>query len=514
LLQDMISGLHFGNFYFNKAKPEDPALIYNDVTQTFGEMDTTIRQYTSHFTAAGVKKGDIVGLSCYNTPEYIYTYMAITQMGAIVVPLNLMLTMEEISFILKDSGVHALIVHEKILAKLKIDSARIKTGLGLAHVFVLNDELAAEISIREPAEPNDLNPDDTCTLLYTSGTTGKPKGVMLSHTNLMANTVSCSKTLNLIGETNVFICVLPMFHTFGFTTSVLLPLYTGSPIVIHDAFQPKEVIASLLKHRVSVFCGVPAMYVVLAQALREGKVAFPDLRLAVSGGAPMPVEILNLFNKQYEIPLVEGYGLTEAAPVVCLNPLVGEKKPGSIGKPLYGVEVKIGTPAEPALASGDVGELLIKGLNVMKGYLGLPEETAEALQEGWLHTGDMAFMDEDGYIFIVDRKKDMIITRGLNVYPREIEELLYAHPAILEAAVVGVPDPLKGEVVKAFVVLKEGADVNRRAVLDYLKPKLASYKMPRLVEFIAELPKSGTGKILKKELRAASADDMKKDKQN
>ncbi|WCK55896.1 long-chain fatty acid--CoA ligase [Aneurinibacillus sp. Ricciae_BoGa-3] len=514
MLEEMIAGLHFGNFYLNKAKPDDTALIYRDFTQTFYEMDTTIRQYCAHFTAAGLKKGDIVALSCYNTPEYIYSYMAITQIGAIVVPLNLMLTMEEISFILKDSGAQALIVHEKILARLKTDSARIQTSLGLSHVFVLQNELAEAVSKQKPAKPIDLNPDDICTLLYTSGTTGKPKGVMLSHTNLMANTVSCSITLNLIGETNIFMCVLPMFHTFGFTTSVLLPLYTGSPIVIHDAFQPKEVMASLVKHRVSVFCGVPAMYVVLAQALRDGKVEFPDLRLAVSGGAPMPVEILNLFNKQYEIPLVEGYGLTEAAPVVSLNPLVGEKKPGSIGKPLYGVEVKIGTPGELALPSGEVGELLIKGLNVMKGYLGLPEETAEALKGGWLHTGDMAYRDEEGYLFIVDRKKDMIITRGLNVYPREIEELLYVHPDILEAAVVGIPDPLKGEIVKAFVVPKEGAELDRRTVLDYLKPKLASYKMPRLVEFIAELPKSATGKILKKELRAVSADDMEKDKED
>jgi long-chain acyl-CoA synthetase len=495
-----LEDLHFGNFYTERSKPEDPALIYYDQKITYEEMHHNIRQYVTYLQQAGLKAGDVIALSCYNTPEFIYSYFAITQLGAVVVPLNLMLTLEEIVFIIRDSNAKAMFIHENILTKLKSEPAALKAGLGFEHVFTLGSELTSVIHSLEPSDFPDPDPKSVSTLLYTSGTTGKPKGAMLSHRNLMANTASCMEALHHKAE-DVFVCVLPMFHTFGFTTSVLLPLFAGSSIVIHEAFHPKEIMQSLVQNKITVFCGVPAMFVVLAQALREGKAAFPDLRLAVSGGSPLPVEILNLFVHHYNIPLMEGYGLTEASPVVCFNPLHGEKKPGSVGLPLAGVEVRIIDDKEQTLEPNEVGEIIVRGPNVMLGYLHLPEATAETIVDGWLHTGDMGYIDHEGYVYIVDRKKDMIITRGLNVYPREIEEVLYQHPGVLEAAVIGVPDEVKGEVIKAFVVAKEEESLNRRSILDFLKPKLASYKLPRHVEVVDHLPKNAAGKILKKELK-------------
>lgn len=500
MLHEKINGLHFGNFYLTHSKPENTALIYHDQTITYGELHTTVAKYASCLHASGIRAGDVVAVSCYNIPEFIYSYLAITRLGAIVVPLNLTLTLDELTYILHDSGAKALFIHEKILGKLSVSAEQLQAQFGLQEVLVIDEALSTRAHAATTIELPEVNPKAIATLLYTSGTTGKPKGAMLSHENIMADTVACTDVLDLTAQ-DVFMCVLPMFHSFGFTTSVLLPLYAGSAIVIHEAFHPKEIMHSLISHHISVFCGVPAMFVVLAQALKEGKASFPSLRVAVSGGAPLPVEILNVFNHQYNIPLMEGYGLTEASPVVCFNPLHGEKKPGSVGLPLTGVEVRIADEQGNILETDQVGEILVRGLNVMQGYLNMPEATATTIVDGWLHTGDIGFIDRDGYVFIVDRKKDLIITRGLNVYPREIEEVLYKHPAVLEAAVIGIPDPVKGEVVKAFIVPKPGETLDRRTVLDFLKPQLAAYKMPRFVEITEQLPKNAAGKILKKELR-------------
>lgn len=495
--------LHLGNLYLKNANKEDTALIYHNEQVTYGKMDLWIRRYMSLLSKAGVAQGDRVALSCYNTPEFIYSYFSIVKSGATVIPINLMLTMEEITYILKDSNSQFLVIHEKILQKLKIQPAQLKAMLELKDVIVLNEELKEEVSHLTPALPVNIDPQSRAAILYTSGTTGKPKGAILNHYNLVENTLSCVDALKPEGK-DVFVCVLPMFHTFGFTTSVLLPLCTGSSVVIHEMFHPKEIIRSIMEHSISVFCGVPAMFIVLAHALKEGNVSFPSLRLAVSGGSPLPVGILTLFNDYYKIPLMEGYGLTEAAPVVSFNPVLGEKKPGSVGLPLLNVEVKIQGEDGKTLPQGEIGEILVKGPNIMSGYLNLLDETNKTIINDWLYTGDLGYLDHDGYLFIVERKKDMIITRGLNVYPREVEEVLYQHPAIFEAAVIGIPDETRGEIVKAFIVLKDGETISNREILSFLKTKLANYKLPRNIEFLSELPKNGTGKISKKDLKRRS----------
>jgi long-chain acyl-CoA synthetase len=291
-----------------------------------------------------------------------------------------------------------------------------------------------------------------------------------------------------------------MFHVFAFTACVLMPLWSGATVTILESFQPKEVIDVLLNGEISIFMGVPAMYVVLLEAGKRN-IAFPKLRLAVSGGAALPVEIYRQAREIMKLPVVEGYGLTEASPAVSFNPPFGVQKEGSIGLPIPNVECRIVDENDKELPPGEVGELAVRGENVMQGYYNQPEETEKALLNGWLHTGDLAKMDEEGYIYIVDRKKDMVIVAGLNVYPREVEEVIYQYPKVKEAAVIGIDDKLRGEYVKAFVVLKEGEECTSKELLRFMKEKLAAYKLPRFIEFIPSLPKNGAGKIMKRILK-------------
>jgi long-chain acyl-CoA synthetase len=498
-LLEQRSNSNLGNFYLRNSNPQDIAIVYEAQPVSYGELDKQICQYAYYLLSLGVKQGDTVALSCYNTPQFIYSYFAITKIGAIVVPLNLMLTMEEILYILQNSHANTLIIHEKIAKKLNLNLDVVKKQLQMKNIMVLNQETSQQIDNAAAVNLPVVEPDSISTLVYTSGTTGKPKGAKLTHYNLLQNAYSCEVALGS-QQQDKFLCVLPMFHAFGFTVCVLLPLYIGSTIVIFDSFHPKEVIEAFLKRQTTIFVGVPSMYIVLAQALKNIETVIP-MRIAVSGGAPLPVEILKLFNEQYKIPLIEGYGLTEASPAVSFNPLDGEKKAGSVGLPLINIHVKIVNEQGQEQPTGQPGELLVKGPNVMQGYFEENAETEKTIVDGWLHTGDIAFMDEDGYIFIVDRKKELIITRGFNVYPREVEEAIYSHPSVLETAVIGAADPTRGEIVKAFVVLKDGEQLDKKELTDFLHKKLANYKVPRIVEFASNLPKNAAGKILKKQLK-------------
>ncbi|RKD24040.1 hypothetical protein BEP19_06425 [Ammoniphilus oxalaticus] len=488
---------HLGNFYIKNAGPNKIALIDRDQAITYGELDEKINRFASYFLSIGVKPGDRVALSCYNSPLFIYSYFAVTKIGAVIVPLNLMLTPDEAQYILTNSGAKILLAHEKIAQKLSIDAEQWKAKLNLEDIVIFNDKTVQTIDTYPIGALPEVDPNSICALLYTSGTMGKPKGVMLSHNNLLANAHSCNVSLEGTGD-DVFLCMLPMFHSFGFTVCVLLPLFSGSSIVIHDTFNPKEALRSINEQGITVLPAVPAMYVILSQALKKRPLSLSTVRIMVSGGAPLPREILNLFLDQFEIPLLEGYGLTEASPVVSFNPLSGVKKLGSVGLPLQDIEVSIVDDSRTKLPSNEVGEIVVKGPNIMIGYYENPEETADTLRDGWLYTGDIGYVDEDGYLFIVDRKKDLIITRGLNVYPREVEEVIYSHPKVLEVAVIGSADRTRGEIVKAVIVLKEDQQLEKEELIDFLYDKLANYKLPRIVEFTDSLPKNAGGKIMKR----------------
>jgi len=489
-----------------------------------------IRRYARFFRDLGVKKGDRVALSMPNCPEFICTYLGASMAGAVVVPLNLLLSFEEITYIVRDSAARVLVIHPAIIEKLDPRAAGTLPSMQI-QIVVLNEQTKARIAAVDPAEsqagvgaaglsgevtgaareslkageegdrgtPKERSEDNIAALLYTSGTTGKPKGAMLTHRNLLANVRQLDEASDL-GPDDNFLCVLPMFHSFGWTVCVLLPLYLGSKITILDGFKPKETFSTIVSEGITVFCGVPAMFAVLAK-MPERPSVLPNLKLTISGGAPLPEAAIRAFDAKFGATLLEGYGLSEASPVVSLNPIGGIRKIGSIGIPLPGVEVRIVDENLQELPRGEVGELAVRGDNVMVGYWDLPDETQAVLVNGWLLTGDLARMDEDGYIYIVDRKKDVIIISGFNVYPREVEDVIFTHPKVQDVAVVGVNDPVKGEIVKAYIIPKEGEQIEKSEIVEFLKPKLARYKMPQAIEFAESLPRSPSGKVLKRLLR-------------
>jgi long-chain acyl-CoA synthetase len=346
-------------------------------------------------------------------------------------------------------------------------------------------------------------PDDTAVILYTSGTTGRPKGAELTHFNLFYNAEYSATRLVPMASDEVALLALPLFHSFGQTVVQNATLRAGGTLVLMARFDPKGALELMRKHRVTFFAGVPTMYFALLHFPEADQYDLSGLRYCISGGAPMPVEVMKTFDAKYGVNILEGYGLSETSPAASFNTLDRPKKSGSIGMPIWGVEFKLVDEAGNDLEKPDEpGEICISGHNVMKGYYKRAEESAEAFRGGWFHTGDIAVRDADGYYFIVDRKKDMIIRGGFKVYPREVEEVLYAHPAVAEAAVVGVADPALGEEVKAFVVLKAGVSATAEELIDYAKGKLGAYKWPRVVEFREALPKGSTGKILKRALRS------------
>ena len=478
-----------------QAPDQQTALLTNDLSISYAELRQKIASFANYLHKLGIKKGDRVALMCQNSPEFLYSYFAITSIGAIIVPLNLMLTIDEVKYILQDSESRTLIIHEKILQKMKQVSKLPSNLVIITETFFS----ALPVSI-ENLEFNSQE-DEVCTILYTSGTTGRPKGAMLTHHNLKSDAESFNTVIESNSKDN-FLCVLPMFHSFAFTVCVLVPLSTGGKITIQEAFNPKETLALIHNKKVTVFAGVPVMFNFISQIADKQSLEY--VRLAISGGAPLPLEVLEAFEKKFNMPMCEGYGLSEASPVVSLNPLNRERKKGSIGTALPNIEVKIIDDNEIELPAGEAGELLVRGPIVMKGYLNLPEATADALKGGWLHTGDIAYIDEEGYIFIVDRKKDMMIVGGLNVYPREIEEHIYNFSGVSECAVIGVPDISRGEIIKAYIVVKEGFTVGKNELLKFLKLHLATYKLPKLVEVVSALPKLGPGKVDKKLLRKMS----------
>ena len=491
-----------GQIYKENYRADKPAIWFKDETITYGELDDHVIAYANFLKGVGVKQGDKVMLNMGNTPAFLYTYLGVVRNAAVIVPVNPMLTLPELTYIAKDSEAKFMVIAEAILGAAGLTAEAFGEALGV-RVFVYNEAMAAEIA-KAPREDFDYaeNDETVSTFLYTSGTTGGPKAAMLMHKNLAGN-AGQAQEFWYVDDRDTVMCVLPMFHVFAFTLCILLPLKAGCTICLIESFAPKTVIAELTEKKISIFMGVPTMLMVITDIMKKERLRFPNMRIAAYGGASTP---LVLFNTLVELglPPSEGFGLTEASPAVLLNP-AGKGRALACGQPISGVECRIVDENDNDLPVGEVGELLFRGPNMMKGYYNRPEETAEALRGGWMHTGDLAKRDEDDYYYIVDRKKDMIIVSGLNVYPREVEELLYKHPRIKDAAVIGVPDDLRGESACAYVVLTEPDTpenpFHHRELLRWMKESLAAYKLPRRIVVVDDLPRNSTGKVLKRMLK-------------
>jgi long-chain acyl-CoA synthetase len=508
-----------------RLTPDRTAIVCGPMRLTYRELDAMARQIASGLVARGIGPGSRVALSCPNVPYFPEVYFGILKAGATVVPLNVLLKPQEIAFHLRDSDASAYFCFEgtpelpmAAMGKAAFDE------VGTCRHFVVmprdpkapptqfpvDQTLAAFMTGHGEAPTAPTRPDDTAVILYTSGTTGLPKGAELTHLNLVLNATSSSDILNLPCRTSmtepvISLITLPLFHSFGQVCQLVSGVHSANTLVLLPRFEPAAVVDAMAKERVNLWCGVPTMFWALAEHLRTGQVDVAALRthmrLCVSGGAPMPVTLLDSFGALLGVRILEGYGLSETSPVATFNHIERPSKPGTVGLPIFGVEVACVDDAGEPVPAGERGEVVIRGHNVMKGYFRQPEATAEALRNGWFHSGDIGVMDADGYLAIVDRKKDMIIRGGFNVYPREIEELLLTHPAVSLCAVVGVPDERLGEEVKAFVVRKPGETIAEEALIAWCRERLAAYKAPRHVEFRDALPMGATGKVLKRALR-------------
>jgi long-chain acyl-CoA synthetase len=482
--------------------PEAPAIRLGEVELSYGELEERSARLATLLGERGVRQGDRVGVMLPNVPEFPVAYYGVLRAGAIVVPMNVLLKRREIAFYLEDSGAKLLLAWHGFAEEARSGA----DDAGAEPVEVEPAAFAAMLEEHEPApDLVETDEDDTAVILYTSGTTGKPKGAELTHANLSRNAEVSSRTTCEIDTGDVVLGALPLFHSFGQTVGMNASLRVGACLTLVPKFDPGEALATMQRDGVTHFYGVPTMYgALLHHPEREGFDS-SSLRTCITGGASMPVEVLRGFEEAFGAVVLEGYGLSETSPVACSNHPDRERKPGSIGTPIEGVEMRVVDEDDKPVAQGEVGEIVIRGHNIMKGYWQRPEATAEAMRGGWFHSGDMARTDEDGYFYIVDRKKDLIIRGGYNVYPREVEEVLYEHPKIREAAVVGVPHDEWGEEIGAAVVLHEGEELSPDEVSAYVKDRIAAYKYPRLVWFLDDLPKGPTGKILKREIETPAA---------
>jgi long-chain acyl-CoA synthetase len=481
-----------------QAYGQRPALRLGQVVLSYAELDDATARAAGLLRELGVGPGDRVGVMLPNVPYFAFAYYGVLRAGAVVVPMNVLLKQREVAFHLGDSQAKLVFAWHEFAepAQRGADEA------GADCVIVAPAEFERLLARTQPAtEVVDRQGDDTAVILYTSGTTGTPKGAELTHSNLQSNVEVVVGMLS-IGTDDVILGALPLFHAFGQTCGLNTAISSGACLALVPRFDAGRVLETIERERVTVFEAVPTMYVGLLHHSGRERFDVSALRLCVSGGAALPVEVLHGFEAAFECVVLEGYGLSETSPVASFSQADRERKPGSIGTPVKGVEMKVVGEDRNEVASGEVGEIAIRGPNVMKGYWRRPDATAEAIDaDGWFYTGDMARVDEDGYFFIVDRKKDMIIRGGYNIYPREIEEVFYEHPAVLEAAVIGVPHAELGEEVVAAVTLKPNAHVTAEALRDYVKGQVAAYKYPRQVWFADELPKGPTGKILKRDIR-------------
>jgi len=475
--------------------PDSPALRIDELVITYSELDEATARVAGLLRQHGIEPGDRVGIMLPNVPQFAFAYYGVLRAGGVVVPMNVLLKQREVEFYLGDPEAKLIFAWHEFAEPAEQGAA----ATGAECIAVEPVSFGQLLGNVEPVEEvADRVAGDTAVILYTSGTTGKPKGAELTHSNLAIN-ADVSKALFSLDHEDVVLGALPLFHAFGQTCALNAAISAGAALALIPRFGADKALATIERDRVTVFEGVPTMFSALLHYPDRDRFDVSTLRVCVSGGAALPVEVLRGFEEAFDCIILEGYGLSETSPVACFNHPDRERKPGSIGTPIEGVEMRLVDDHREEAAAGEAGEIAIRGHNVMKGYWRRPEATAEAIDsDGWFYSGDIARIDEDGRYFIVDRKKELIIRGGYNVYPREIEEVLYEHPAVREAAVIGIPHAELGEEVGAAVALKDGAEVTESDIRDYVKANVAAYKYPRHVWFVEELPKGPTGKILKR----------------
>jgi long-chain acyl-CoA synthetase len=474
-----------------------PALKLEDNVVTYGMLNEGAARVAGLLKARGLKPGDRIGVMLPNVPYFGAVYYGVLRAGGVVVPMNVLLKGREVSFYLSDAGATQIFAWHGFAAAAREGAEEAGTD-----VITVEPGKFEELLAGAPREAEDVEREaaDTAVILYTSGTTGTPKGAELTHLNMLENCRHGGIDLVRVTAEDVIFGALPLFHSFGQTCCLNTGVRAGACLTMMPRFEPGKALEIIQRDRVTLFDGVPTMYHAMLNHPGREQYDVSSLHTCISGGSAMPVEVMRGFERAFGCVILEGYGLSETSPVASFNQLDHPRKPGSIGTPIPGVEMKVVDDAGNEVPAGEVGEIVVKGHNVMKGYWNRPDATAEVLTAGWLCTGDLARVDEDGYFFIVDRKKDMIIRGGFNVYPREIEEVLYEHPAILQAAVVGVPDEALGEEVGAVIVLRPGSEVGVDEIREFVKERVAAYKYPRRLWFANELPTGPTGKIVKREI--------------
>ena len=501
-----------------------PAVVFGNTTLTYSEIKSQVDRLATSLAGLGIRKGDRVGIMLPNCPQYLVSFFAIARLGAIVVNVNPLYTPREVEMVACDSGMRAIILLDALVGIVQ----HIQSESQIEHLITVNlhnsstgNQAAGSTppvtlsfeyliaGVKDPALPRvEIDPsEDVAVLQYTGGTTGLPKGAMLTHANLFAATVQCSLwSSQFIDRGNErFLLVLPFFHVYGLVVGTIFGMWCGAMLILIPKFDVNLLLAAIERHRPTFFPGVPTLFISLLNHPGAKSAGLDRVRRFNSGSAPLPLEVLEQFEQMSGAVLYEGYGMTETASLAITTPTYSKRKPGSIGVPVTGTACKIVDlkSGEREMPVGEAGELCLRGPQVMKGYWNKPRETAAAIRDGWLYTGDVARMDEDGYFTIVQRKTDMIIVSGFNVYPTEIEDVLFTHPAVREVAAIGVPCSYRGEAVKAFVILKPGVTADSEELIDYCRSRLARYKVPSIIEFVESLPMSAIGKVLRRELQEA-----------
>jgi long-chain acyl-CoA synthetase len=477
-------------------EPEQIAIKLDDFQLNYEQLEQAAMRVAGLLRSHGIEPGDRVALMVPNVPQFAAIYYGILRVGAVVIPMNVLNKRREVAFFLQDSGAKLVFAWREFCpeaepAAADVGAECVTVDLQGFTQLLLQQEPLTEMVERDAA--------DTAVMLYTSGTTGTPKGAELSHTNLLENCAVCVELFEL-SDNAVVLGALPLFHAFGQTCALNTCVLAGGTLTLIPRFDGSKALEIIQRDKVTVFEGVPTMYGAMLNAPDRAQYDASSMQLCASGGAALPVELMRAFEAAFDCKILEGYGLSETSPVASFNHPDRERKPGSIGTPIRGVQMRIVDERDNALPAGEIGEIVIRGHDVMKGYWARPDATAAAIRDGWFHSGDLGRMDGDGYFFIVDRMKDMIIRNGFNVYPREIEEVLYAHPGVREAAVIGLAHDEFGEEIGAAVALKDGDQTTPDELQAFVKDQVAAYKYPRTVWIVDELPKGPTGKILKREI--------------